>query len=65
MYKTGISGRPPLQPGTGGEFGTGGKVVGKGSGDKVPALLEPGEFVVKKDAVKRVGVEKLKEINRG
>ena len=27
---------------------TGGKVPGTGSGDKVPALLTPGEFVVKK-----------------
>ena len=33
---------PPLR------FATGGKVPGTGSGDKVPALLTPGEFVVKK-----------------
>ena len=35
-------GAPPLR------FATGGKVPGTGSGDKVPALLTPGEFVVKK-----------------
>ena len=33
---------PPLR------FATGGKVPGTGSSDKVPALLTPGEFVVKK-----------------
>ena len=33
---------PPLR------MATGGKVPGTGSGDKVPALLTPGEFVVKK-----------------
>lgn len=41
-----------------------GKVPGKGEGDKVPALLEPGEFVIKKEAVKEIGVDKLKEMNR-
>ena len=35
-------GAPPLR------FATGGKVPGTGSTDKVPALLTPGEFVVKK-----------------
>jgi TP901 family phage tail tape measure protein len=33
-------------------FNTGGKVPGSGEGDKIPALLEPGEFVVTKKATK-------------
>ena len=34
-------------------FATGGTVPGTGSGDKVPAMLEPGEFVVSKDAAQK------------
>jgi len=33
--------------------------------DTVPAMLTPGEYVLKKSAVKRVGVEKLNAINSG
>jgi len=33
--------------------------------DSVPAMLTPGEFVVKKDAVNKIGVDTLKEINQG
>lgn len=32
-------------------FATGGNVPGTGSGDKIPAMLEPGEYVIPKDAV--------------
>lgn len=42
----------------------GGPVPGSGSGDTVPALLEPGEFVVKKSAVKALGMSKMHNINR-
>lgn len=43
----------------------GGKIPGKGEGDKISALLEPGEFVLTKEAVKRIGVDKLEEMNHG
>ena len=33
--------------------------------DTVPAMLTPGEYVLKKSAVKRVGVEKLNAVNSG
>lgn len=39
----------------GAPFADGGFVPGRGSGDTVPARLEPGEFVVNKDAAKRHG----------
>lgn len=44
-------------------FATGGKLPGYGGGDKVPAMLEPGEFVVRKEAVKKFGVGFLDAIN--
>jgi len=44
-------------------YARGGSVPGSGSGDTVPAMLEPGEFVLRKDAVKRVGLENLFRIN--
>ena len=40
-------------------YRSGGVVGGSGSGDKIPSLLEPGEFVMTKDAVKRIGVKNL------
>ena len=41
----------------------GGVVPGTGSGDIVPALLEPGEFVMSKGAVEQIGTDNLKEMN--
>lgn len=43
---------------------TGGIVPGSGNGDTVPAMLTPGEFVIRKDAVKAIGVENLARANR-
>jgi hypothetical protein len=45
------------------KFRTGGPVSGSGSGDRVPALLEPGEFVLNRNAVNQVGKNKLDFIN--
>jgi hypothetical protein len=39
------------------------KVPGQGTGDKVPAMLEPGEFVLNKKAVNAVGLDNLQNIN--
>ena len=41
------------------KFATGGLVPGTGSGDTVPALLEPGEFVIKKSSVAKAGAGNL------
>ncbi|GEM_PF-1911061 len=41
----------------------GGKLPGYGGGDRVRALLEPGEFVVRKEAVARYGVGYLQALN--
>ena len=41
----------------------GGEVPGQGTGDTVPAMLEPGEFVMSKGAVDQVGVGQLAEMN--
>jgi len=46
-------------------FATGGVVPGVGNGDTVPAMLEPGEFVIRKSSVKEYGVENLQRMNKG
>ena len=43
-------------------YNSGGRVIG---GDTVPAMLTPGEFVVRKYAVQNFGVDRLKSINNG
>jgi TP901 family phage tail tape measure protein len=42
----------------------GGPVPGSGSGDIVPAMLEPGEFVIRKSAVQAFGAGNLAGINK-
>lgn len=42
----------------------GGFVPGSGHGDKVPALLEPGEFVLSNPAVNAIGANKVAGLNR-
>jgi len=44
-------------------FNEGGIVPGTGNEDTVPALLTPGEFVIKKDVVQKFGVNNFKLIN--
>ncbi len=44
---------------------TGMHVPGYGGGDTVPAVLEKGEFVHRKEAVKRLGLPAMNAINRG
>jgi len=46
-------------------FNMGGKVVGEGNKDTVPALLTPGEFVITKDATERIGASFFESINAG
>lgn len=41
---------------------TGGHIPGYGGGDRVPAMLEQGEFVVRKEAVKALGKEYLHNV---
>ena len=41
----------------------GGEVPGEGTGDTVPAMLEPGEFVMSKGAVQNEGLENLEQMN--
>ena len=42
----------------------GGFVPGSGSGDTVPAMLEPGEFVIRKSAAQAFGADALHNINK-
>jgi len=44
-------------------FQAGGLVPGYGSGDRVPALLEPGEFVLRKEVVRALGLGFLERLN--
>lgn len=46
------------------QLASGGEVPGAGDGDTVPAMLTPGEFVVRKAAVRAIGVDQLERINR-
>jgi hypothetical protein len=41
----------------------GGVVPGYGDQDTVPTMLTPGEFVIKKEVVEKVGVDNLKVVN--
>jgi TP901 family phage tail tape measure protein len=45
-------------------FARGGIVPGVGSGDTVPAMLEAGEFVIRKKAVEKIGTGNLHKINK-
>ena len=46
-------------------FNTGGLVPGAGNYDTVPAMLTPGEFVVRKDSVRKYGADNLRKMNAG
>jgi hypothetical protein len=46
------------------KFARGGVVPGTGSGDTVPAMLEPGEFVIRKKAVETIGTDSLHSMNK-
>jgi TP901 family phage tail tape measure protein len=45
-------------------FARGGVVPGSGNGDIVPAMLEPGEFVIRKNAVTTIGAANLHKMNK-
>lgn len=45
-------------------FATGGLVPGSGDGDTVPAMLTPGEFVMRKSAVNAIGLHNLRGLNK-
>ena len=55
LYQT--TGKPP-------GFARGGVVPGSGRGDTFPAMLEPGEFVIRKDAVQTLGSDNLHRMNK-
>lgn len=46
-----------------GWYQRGGKIPGAGVGDRVPAMLEPGEFVLNRKAVAKVGAHRLAAMN--
>jgi len=46
-------------------FANGGTIQGRGGRDKVPAMVETGEFVINRRAVNRIGVPMLAAINSG
>lgn len=46
------------------KFARGGVVPGSGNRDTVPAMLTPGEFVIRKNAVKALGTERLHKMNK-
>jgi len=65
-FNTGVK-RGPDGKANGGvirKFARGGVVPGTGSGDTVPAMLEPGEFVIRKKAVETIGSDNLHSMNK-
>ena len=46
-------------------FATGGLVPGTGNSDTVPAMLTPGEFVIRKSSVQKLGASNLAQMNTG
>jgi hypothetical protein len=50
--------------GTPGAHQRGGHIGGTGTGDTVPAMLEPGEFVLNREAVKGIGQARLEAMNK-
>jgi hypothetical protein len=46
------------------KFARGGVVPGKGDRDTVPAMLQPGEFVIRKKAVETIGASNLYSMNK-
>jgi hypothetical protein len=46
-------------------FAGGGPVPGTGAGDTVPAMLTPGEFVLRQSAAQRLGAANLQHLNGG
>ena len=44
-------------------FATGGMVPGTGNRDSVPAMLTPGEFVIRKQSVNKIGASNLAQMN--
>jgi TP901 family phage tail tape measure protein len=42
-----------------------GALSGYGGGDKIKALLEAGEFIIRKEAVRALGLSRLHQINQG
>lgn len=45
-------------------FASGGVVPGSGNSDTIPAMLTPGEFVIKKSSVKKLGIDNLARMNK-
>jgi tape measure domain-containing protein len=44
-------------------FAAGGKLPGYGGGDRIPAMLEAGEFILRKEAVRHWGLDKIFALN--
>ena len=44
-------------------YARGGKLAGYGGGDRIPALLESGEFVIRKEAVRKFGAGMFNALN--
>lgn len=59
------SGRTFNQGGRVHRFATGGLVPGVGNSDTVPAMLSPGEFVIRKSSVQSLGASNLAGMNSG
>ena len=68
QYATGFASNIGSQKKNGGgkimQFARGGVVPGQGNSDTVPAMLMPGEFVIRKKAVETIGTDNLHKMNK-
>jgi hypothetical protein len=68
QYATGFASNIGSQKKNGGgkimQFARGGIVPGQGNSDTVPAMLMPGEFVIRKKAVETIGTDNLHKMNK-
>ena len=55
--------RAPVSAAAASSFSTGGKLPGYGGGDTIPALLEKGEYVIRKEAVQKYGEGAFEKLN--
>ena len=60
----GAVGHGAIRRASGGDV-PGGPVPGSGNSDKVPAMLMPGEFVIQRAIVNRIGMSNLAKLNKG
>ena len=64
LARAGLGAIPDFKQVFGTKRNAGGIIPGSGNTDTVPAMLTPGEFVIRKEAVSKIGITTLKKLNQ-